>query len=231
MTKRKSRKDKAIGLKEQPDERVETRPLAEPTEAGAVEADRRAEAQGPATQETEAAVVEPSAQAAEPSAQAAEPTEGESVEALRAEMASLKAQSDEYLDGWQRARAEFANYKKRVEREMEQSYAATAAQILARYLPILDDIERALRERPTENEVQAWTEGIELIHRKLTALLEAEGVERIPAESQRFDPNLHEAISFEEKDGHEEGQIIDVIRQGYRLGERILRPAVVRVAR
>ena len=224
MTKRKSRKDKRIGLEEQPDERVETRPLAEPTEAGAVEADRRAEAQGPAAQETEAAVVEPSAQAAEP-------TEGESVEALRAEMASLKAQSDEYLDGWQRARAEFANYKKRVEREMEQSYAATAAQILARYLPILDDIERALRERPTENEVQAWTEGIELIHRKLTALLEAEGVERIPAESQRFDPNLHEAISFEEKDGHEEGQIIDVIRQGYRLGERILRPAVVRVAR
>ena len=187
-------------------ERIHTRPLGE-TQAQAGES--------------------PAIEAPAPPAEAPPGT----LEEAQAQLAEARALVDEYLDGWQRSRAEFANYKKRVERDLEQSRSTVTAELLTRYLPIVDDIERALRERPSVDGAQAWAEGIELIHRKLLVLLEAEGVERIQAEGQTFDPNVHEAISFEENDGVEHGKVIDVIRQGYRLGERVLRPAMVRVAR
>ncbi|HSR48723.1 MAG TPA: nucleotide exchange factor GrpE [Anaerolineales bacterium] len=148
-----------------------------------------------------------------------------------AELEALRTQADEYLDGWQRARAEFANYKKRIEREQEEARTRTTAAVITKILPIADDLERALRERPNTSEAGSWAEGIELIHRKLTALLDAEGVERIPAEGEPFNPELHEAVTYEASDDHNEGQVIEVIQQGYRLGERVLRPARVRVAK
>jgi len=137
----------------------------------------------------------------------------------------------EYLDGWQRARAEFANYKKRMERETEEARARISGEVITRYLSVLDDLERALDRAPEEKACAEWVSGIELIRQKLTALLEAEGVETIVAEGERFDPMLHEAISYEESEDHEEGSVIEVTQRGYKLGERILRPAMVRVAR
>jgi molecular chaperone GrpE len=95
----------------------------------------------------------------------------------------------------------------------------------------VDDLERAMKNCPTEIASTEWAQGIELIYRKLLSLLEAEGVTKIEAEGQPFDPNLHEAISHEEVEGYQEGQIIEVVKQGYRVGERVLRPALVRVAR
>ena len=154
-----------------------------------------------------------------------------SAPALQAEVEQLRAKSEEYLDGWQRSRAEFANYKRRIEREQEEARGRAAAAVLAKVLPAVDDLERALRDRPDGEEARAWTEGIELIHRKLTGLLESEGVEVIPAEGAMFDPALHEAVTHEASEGYEQGQIIEVIQQGYRLGERVLRPARVRVAK
>lgn len=142
-----------------------------------------------------------------------------------------QAKANEYLDGWQRARAEFANYKKRVDREQAQVYQTTAGNIIKRYMEILDDLERALKNRPAEGDGAAWAEGIDLIYRKLQALLEAEGVKPMEAEGQFFDPNLHEAISHEAAPGLESGQIIEVVKQGYMLGDRVLRPAWVRVAK
>jgi molecular chaperone GrpE len=158
---------------------------------------------------------------------------GEPVEtaAQAAELSEWRAKADEYLDGWQRARAEFANYKKRVEREQEEARGRAAAALLAKLLPIEDDLRRAVRERPEPDGLPTWADGIELIERKLSAALEAEGVEVIPAEGAVFDPALHEAVTYEPSDDHQEGQIIEVIQQGYRLGERVLRPARVRVAR
>jgi molecular chaperone GrpE len=138
---------------------------------------------------------------------------------------------DEYLDGWQRSRAEFANYKKRTEREREELRAKIKGEILIRYLDVFDDLDRALLDIPTDNENKAWVEGIELIHLKLSAILEAEGVEQIQAEGEIFDPNFHEAISYEDTDEHQDGQVIEVIKQGYKLGDHVLRPAVVRVAK
>lgn len=165
---------------------------------------------------------------------AEETLEGElvdSISELQNELMATQAKADEYLDGWQRARADFTNYKKRVEREQAQAYQNAAGNILKRYLGILDDLERALKRRPQDGEGAAWAEGIDLIYRKLLAILESEGVQPMQVEGKPFDPNLHEAIMSEDSDQHESGQIIEVLQQGYMLGDKVLRPAMVRVAR
>jgi molecular chaperone GrpE len=171
----------------------------------------------------------PPASSSEATAPPSEPSTRPADE-LDAELQRVKAEAAEYLDGWQRARAEFANYKKRVEREQQDSHARAAAGILVRFLPVLDDLERALKERPAQAD-PAWLDGIGLVQRKLRALLEAEGVEAIPAEGVSFDPTMHEAVTHEVSGDHQEGQIIEVLQQGYRLGDRVLRPAQVRVAK
>lgn len=170
---------------------------------------------------------------AEPQGDPVEPGEGSaSPEQSGAdELEQVKAEAAEYLDGWQRARAEFANYKKRIDRENEDARARITGEIITRYLGVIDDLERALSRAPEDETCQEWIKGIELIYQKLLAILDAEGIESIEAEGERFDPNLHEAISYEESETHEEGTVIEVTQRGYRLGDRILRPAMVRVAR
>ncbi len=152
-------------------------------------------------------------------------------EDIQTKLNELEKKANEYLDGWQRARAEFANYKKRVEREQAQTYQLASSAVLKKFLDVVDDLERALKNCPPELAATEWAQGIELIYRKLLSIMEAEGVTKIEAEGQLFDPNLHEAISHEEVEGFSEGQIIEVVKQGYLVGERVLRPAMVRVAR
>jgi molecular chaperone GrpE len=162
---------------------------------------------------------------------AAAAAEASASETWQQELEAAKAQAAEYLDGWQRARADFANYKKRMEREQAEAYQYASGRIIARYLDVLDDFERAMKDQPTEGEAAQWAEGVALIHRKLQNILEAEGVTRIEAEGQPFDPNLHEAATHEDSDDHAAGHVIDVLRQGYKLGDRVIRPAMVRVAK
>jgi molecular chaperone GrpE len=150
---------------------------------------------------------------------------------IQSELENIQAQADEYLDGWQRARAEFANYKRRTEREQAEARDRIAGNTLVRFLGVMDDLERALKERPSDGDAASWAEGIELIYRKLSALVIAEGVEEILAEGTSFDPALHEALSHEESDDHAEGQVIEVVTRGFRMGDRVLRPALVRVAK
>lgn len=150
---------------------------------------------------------------------------------LRHELDQAKEQAQEYLEGWQRARAEFANYKKRVTRDQEEARMRIAGETLTKYLGVIDDLERALKEPPPDGEAAAWAEGIELIYRKMYGVLETEGVEIIDAEGEHFDPALHEAISHDESEDHEEGEVIEVVQPGYRMGDRVLRPAMVRVAK
>jgi molecular chaperone GrpE len=152
-------------------------------------------------------------------------------ESLEEQVKRLQTEAEEYLDGWQRARAEFANFKKRTQRENEHARGRIAGELITHFLGVNDDIERALSRAPEADDTQEWILGIELIHQKLQALLDAEGVELIEAEGERFDPTLHEAVSFEESDDHEEGVIIDITQPGYKIGERVLRPAMVRVAK
>lgn len=152
------------------------------------------------------------------------------LESLKQKIAEAEARAAEYLDGWQRAQADFANFRKRLERDRQAEYLAMKAEIIKKFLPVLDDLERALQNRPEAKDLEAWVQGVELILRKMQSILEAEGVERIEAEGQMFDPNLHEAISHEPVDGSESGRVIAVVQHGYRLGERLIRPALVRVA-
>jgi molecular chaperone GrpE len=166
-----------------------------------------------------------------PAETAAQPVASvEEIENLKNELNEMRTKADEYLDGWQRARADFANYKKRVERDQAQVYQMAVGSIVKRYLEVLDDLERALNNKPASGDGATWAEGIELVYRKMLAILEAEGVQQMDADGQYFDPNLHEAISQENSPEHESGQIIEVIKQGYLLGERVIRPALVRVA-
>jgi molecular chaperone GrpE len=151
--------------------------------------------------------------------------------ALQAKLDETEAKAKEYFDGWQRERADFSNYKRRVDRDQAALSQNIAGGVIRKYLLVLDDMDRAMKLRPTEGEVSAWADGIELIYRKLQNILEAEGIKRIPAESEAFDPMRHEAISFEESHEHASGEIIGVVQEGYTLGDRVLRPARVRVAR
>jgi len=146
---------------------------------------------------------------------------------LQKQLAEAQSQAAEYKDGWQRAVADFQNYKRRADAEKADTYQNAIGSIVRRYLPVLDDLERALAARPVE---QPWADGVELIYRKLQAILDAEGVKRINAEGQMFDPNFHEAILQEPAEGVESGCIIAVIQNGYTIGERVIRPAQVRVA-
>ncbi len=156
-------------------------------------------------------------------AEAAQPE----LESLKKELETAQARAAENLDGWQRSQAEFVNYRNRMQRDQETARVTMKADILRRVLPVLDDMERALSNRPAGD---AWAEGLELIARKFQNILEAEGLVRIPAEGQPFDPNFHEAVSHEPSDDVESGYVIGVIQNGYMLGERVIRPAMVRVA-
>ncbi|MCI0556301.1 MAG: nucleotide exchange factor GrpE [Anaerolineae bacterium] len=168
----------------------------------------------------------------EPQAEAvATPENGEQlaaeIEALKRQVEDAEAKLAESVQGWQRSAADFQNYKKRIERDNELMYASMKGDIIKKILPALDDLERALQNRPADD---AWANGIELITRKLQNILNVEGLKRIEAEGAAFDPNFHEAISHEHNEDFESGHVIAVVQNGYMLGERVIRPALVRVA-
>lgn len=153
------------------------------------------------------------------------------LERLQEELEKAKAQAAENLDGWQRAQAEFSNYKKRQETERAQMMAFANAALLRKLLPVVDDFERAIATLPANLSQLTWCEGILLVKYKLDAVLESEGVKPIETEGQEFDPRYHDAVTYEEVAGYDEGQIIGEVQRGYILGERVLRPALVRVAK
>jgi molecular chaperone GrpE len=189
---------------------------------------------------------EPGSAAAQPAAEGAAPQPEESAaieaqpmvalsldeyDALQNDLERLRSDAKNSQEGWQRERADFINYKRRVERDSALVYQNALASILKKYLAVSDDLDRALRNTPQDAEVAAWSEGIVLIQRKLLALLEAEGVTQMNALGEMFDPIRHEAVAHEDSPDHQSGQIIDVLQPGYLLADRVIRPAVVRVAR
>ena len=164
----------------------------------------------------------------------AEATNEEAVEEVASEieeeLAAVRQKAQENLDGWQRARAEFANYKKRVERELKDSRQAGAYDVLIEMLPIIDDFERAMSNVPEDIQENPWMDGISLIQRKFAKLLEAHDVDVIDPVGELFDPNRHEAVGMDDTDDIESGHVTTTLQKGYIAGERVLRPALVRVA-
>ena len=136
-----------------------------------------------------------------------------------------------YLALLKRERADFTNYRRRIEQERAEQAEAATADLLRALLPALDDLERALHNVPAELAGSTWVQGIRLVDRALHEALERAGLARIRAAGQPFDPQLHEALLGEEAPGQAEGAVVRELRPGYRLGERVLLPAQVSVAR
>ena len=149
---------------------------------------------------------------------------------LQTELDTTRAEAEKHLDSWQRAMADYNNLRRRTELEREQMHGELVGKILIPFLEVLDDLDLAIRNRPSDGVEKSWGEGIELVYRKLLGKLEAVGVRQMETEGQEFDPHFHEAITHEQDDGFESGQVIAVVKPGYVIGDRVLRPAMVRVA-
>ena len=143
---------------------------------------------------------------------------------------ALQKERDDLYDRLLRKTAEFDNFRKRVERDRKEMIDWAAADLIGDLLSIVDDFDRALAaDAPPE--AQNYKAGLELIHRQLAELLKKRGVTEVEALDADFDPHLHQAVAYEEVPGAREGQVVDVMAKGYKLGDRLLRPALVRVAK
>ncbi|TMB88340.1 MAG: nucleotide exchange factor GrpE [Chloroflexi bacterium] len=160
----------------------------------------------------------------------AEPASTSPVTSLEAKIAELEAAAAEAKDRHLRLAADFDNYKKRSRQEQLETIQHASAELIARLLPALDDLHKALDHKPAGID-EPWVKGVELSVRKLEEALGAHGLEAIDAVGKRFDPSVHEAIGHEESAEQPEDTVLQVLRRGYRLRDRVVRPALVKVAR
>jgi molecular chaperone GrpE len=160
---------------------------------------------------------------------ALEPVEPSKLEPISPEeLESLRKERDELQDQLLRKRAELDNYRKRMERDRQRQQLEARATLIRELLPSLDNLDRALSAEGSDESLRT---GVELIHRDLLTLLEAEGLEAVNPEGEHFDPQTQQALAHEAVPGFEDGMIVEVFRKGYKLGDRLLRPALVRVAK
>jgi molecular chaperone GrpE len=150
---------------------------------------------------------------------------------LSAELEAAEQRAAEAEAGWQRARADFANLKRRTEEERAESASMAADRLLIRVLDVADDFDLAVEHVPEDAKDSPWVEGISAIDRKLRMLLEAEGISIMEGEGEPFDPHTQQAISYEDTADVPDGTVTKVIQRGYTIGDRVLRPALVAVAR
>ena len=153
----------------------------------------------------------------------------ERITELERDLETAREQADDNTRSWQRTAADFANYRRRIEQERGVMTQLSNAVLISKLLTVLDDFDRALASVP-EDVHEGWVEGIQLVERKLRTVLESEGVTPIEAVGLPFDPNLHEAVVHQETNEYPDNYVIDEVQRGYRLGDRVLRPALVRVA-
>ena len=154
-----------------------------------------------------------------------ETVEVEDIESLKQALAEEKKKAEDYLANWQRAQADFINYKRRTEQERQDFNRFANANLTLSLLPVLDDLERALSSMPPAKSVKhSWVEGVRLVERKFKSVMEAQGVTPIKALGEPFDPNFHEAVR---QDKGKEGVVVEVLEKGYMIHDRLLRPARV----
>jgi molecular chaperone GrpE len=167
----------------------------------------------------------------DPELQDSAPDEGAgSATATTEPLSALQQERDALQDRLLRTAAEFDNYRKRIERERRDLSEFAAADVLLELLPILDNFERALGA-PAPPEAETFRKGIEMIHRQMLDLLRKRGVKPIEALGADFDPNFHQAVIHEASPEHREGEVMQELQRGFMLGERLLRPAMVKVAK
>ena len=154
--------------------------------------------------------------------------EVEDVEALKQAIAEEKARAETNLAGWQRAQADFTNFKRRTEQEKEEIGKFANSILVVSLLPVLDDLERALDSVSDDIAELGWVDGIRLIERKLRGILEAQGLSPIEAVGEVFDPYLHEAVR---QDEGKEGMVVEELHKGYKFNDRVIRPSRVVVGK
>ena len=145
-------------------------------------------------------------------------------------LAELQRERDDYQDRWLRKSAEFDNYRKRIDRERREHGDQAVTAMLLELIRVVDDFDRALTVDAGESGA-AYRKGVELIHAKLNDLLKKHGVRPMDAVGADFDPNLHQAVMQEESPGRRDGEVIEEMQKGYMIGDRLLRPAMVKVAK
>jgi molecular chaperone GrpE len=155
--------------------------------------------------------------------------------ATRAELKRLEAEAADLKDKFARRQADFENFRKRLERERSETYNRVAAEIVTKLLPVLDNLGRALDteasvEATESDEFRHFLSGVDLIYRQLGGVLETMGVQPVPSVGEKFDPHVHEAVVTEESDEHDTDTVMQEIVRGYKLGDKLLRPALVKVA-
>jgi molecular chaperone GrpE len=154
----------------------------------------------------------------------AEAVEAEDIESLKEALTEAKAKAEANLAGWQRAQADFINYKKRSEQEKQDLSKFANSVLILSLLPVLDDFERAFSSLPPKMGKLSWLDGIKLVERKLWAVLQAQGVSPIKALGQPFDPQFHEAVR---QDKGKDGIVIEEVQKGYMIDDRVIRPTMV----
>jgi molecular chaperone GrpE len=150
------------------------------------------------------------------------------IEDLTRQLEEEKEKAQSYFASWQRAAADYQNFKRRVDQEREELSRFASAALIINVLPLIDDLERALQNVDSHLAGLTWVDGIRLIHRKFQGLLEAAGVQEIHADGADFDPTFHEAVAFGQG---EDGKVVSVVQKGYTLGGRVIRPAMVVVGK
>jgi molecular chaperone GrpE len=155
--------------------------------------------------------------------------------ATRAELRRVEGEVADLKDRLARRQADFENYRKRVERERSETYERVVAEIAAKLLPVLDNLKRALdteasMEAGESDEFRHFLSGVDLIFKQLSGVIEALGVKPVLSVGERFDPHIHEAVVSEASDEHEPDTVMEEIIRGYRMGDKLIRPALVKVA-
>jgi molecular chaperone GrpE len=215
---------------------------SEPEAATEVEAAPEAEAGEPAgeageaedAQEraiTERADEEPEEAPAEEAPAEEAPAEEEGQAAIVADLAAARAEADSYLDDLRRLQADFDNYRKRMLREQTARIASASQGLVAKLLPVLDNFELAVSHAEQSRDFDRMLKGVEMVFGELREVLQGEGLVKIEAEGKPFDPERHEAVVAVEQEGAEPGTVVDVVRTGYELRGKVLRPAMVKVAK
>jgi len=148
----------------------------------------------------------------------------ENIETLKQALSEEKAKAEANLANWQRAQADFINYKRRSEQEREEISKFANATLMLNLLPVLDDLERAFASIPPNLAELTWLDGIRLIERKLQASLEVQGLSQIKSLGEPFDPKFHEAVRY---DKGKDGMVIEELQKGYKLHDRVIRPSIV----
>lgn len=183
----------------------------------------------PAAEDTQEVAAEAAAEPVVVEAEAAAETKPD---ILAAQLAEAQAEATRNLENWQRTAAELANFKRRQEEQMKLQRDRIKAEVLEGVISALDDMDLAFQNLPEslDGQLLGWVEGFRLVQRKLDKILDDQNVMSIPTDGA-FDPNFHEAVSYEDHNDHDTDQIIAELRKGYQIGNRVIRPALVRVAR